>query len=91
MDYEALGRYTAAMEAMGKANKERNMFLAELARAVRRVIDVNLGQDEAMDFDHSQARALLEQATVAHHDLARAVADANSCALAAGKLEIRLR
>lgn len=91
MDYEALGRYTAAMEAMAKAAKERNMVLAELGRVVRRVTDVNLGPAEAMDFDHGQARELLEKATVAHHDLAAAVADANSCALAAGKLETRLR
>lgn len=91
MDYEALGRYTAAAEAMGKAARERNMALAELGRLVRRTIDVNMSGAEAMDFNPGQARELLEKATVAHHDLARAVVDANSCAQAAGKPEVRLR
>lgn len=89
-NYEALGRYTKAVEDMSIALRERNRELMELKRLLARVVD-NDGWDMPINFDFDLASSLLQSAETAHDKIEMAVIDANSSAILAKKKPLQWR
>jgi hypothetical protein len=90
MDYEALGRYTAAKETAIKAARERNRALADLSRLIGSCIGNEGSGMLAARYDAVRARDLLDAAGLADGVLTRALAEANAVHAAAGKPALTL-
>lgn len=89
-NYEALGRYTAALDAAQKAARARNGEPSALQRQLYTVVESSPSSTVALHLDFAQARALLDTAEAHDEALSRAVAEANAVAIAAGKAPLRL-
>jgi hypothetical protein len=91
MNYEALGRYTAARELAERLSKERSLKLHDLKREITAVTGLGGTGHLGAQFNVAKAQELLSEIAELDGNLQSAIAEANVYAEDCGKTKLTLR
>lgn len=86
-DFEALGRYTDAMERISKLQHARHNLAASLARLIQPGVLSENAVIATLDIDAIEGQ--VSELVVVEAELSKAIDDANQYASAAGKKPVR--